>query len=348
MSFYIGNGINGKEILHITSGTHTEAELKSGSALSDTVFHSNSSYLSYEISAVTYDAFTQASLYDNYRGYWRGFNTTLGPINSSDILFFLNSSKQPISKYTNWYQYNMGRDGYYVKSGSRVPAYNGTSGTYGIFQMDDGRRKYNDFLNTFNAATPAYIVRLKTIPSFNPTGSGLSFGNGDITIGGSSLLDFKYVYNGTLNNHPSSIQLETGQQLIDASQISGALSLISVGSSTTLFKGDTPIITSSGGFGTPLNTVTEAFYSQYLVYTAATFNTGQVISVKITTLSDTRYSATSFLTYANGKLVGNYPNGSFIEIVCENNRLKITSWTSIYRANYWATSFSLTITYYSQ
>lgn len=340
MSFYLGNDLSGKEILHITSGTHTEAELKSG-ALSDTVFHSNSSYLSYDISPVTYNAkYKQAWMYGTTFGYFRDFITTLGTLYSSDTLIFLNSSKQIMPKYTNWYKYNYGYDGYWFRDGEYLPR---SSGTYGIFQIDDGRRKAADFDATANAATPAYIIRLKTVPSFSTTGSGLSFGNGDITIGGSSLTAFKYIYNGTLNNHPSSIQIGNGQQLIDASQISGELSLISTGSSTTLLKGGTPIITSNGGFGTPLNVVNETFNQQYFMYTAASFHVGQLISVR-----DSFSNTTTFLTYTDGKVVVKYGGAPYIEIVCVNNKLQITCYTTYNRRDYKLMTLTLTITYYSQ
>lgn len=48
MSFYIGKDTGGKSIFHMTSGSTSEASMKSQSPLTNTMFHSSSTYLKYD------------------------------------------------------------------------------------------------------------------------------------------------------------------------------------------------------------------------------------------------------------------------------------------------------------
>lgn len=265
MSLYVGDNSSGVPVLHITSGTQSASNMKSGE-LPSTAFLSSVPYLSYNIYNVEAGPYVLLDLDCNQwlRGYRLTYNNGLpipaGGENTQWIMLDANNNIVTNSSYI-----------WQVGFGS-APSLPGCSS----FKYRNYTHYYWGAVST-TGYTHSPSVAVKKIVIFNqlpayPNGP-IVIGNGNITIGGVSLANRKYVFNGgKLNDHPSSITISPMQQLVDASQIAGNLYIVSNSVQTTIYKGSYPIITSLNSFGSVINDVTETLnYQQAL---SLTFNNG--------------------------------------------------------------------------
>ena len=244
MSLYIGDDNKSDKVLHITQGSNTASELKSG-VLPNTVFHNDLDFLTYTLYHVSSLGFWSYN-YSGYNFTYEKYSSAgIAQIFTADAYYLLSSTYANVGASINW------TIGFYLTSygWASLPS---TSYDDPINIRSRGNTTHFDF---------AYILILK--PAKKITGYGAHISTSQFTVGNADLYNFQYAFNGTLNNHPSSIQIDPGLQLIDSSKISGSVSITaSVTDGVTISKGGYPIIKSTGNYlaGTGVTTV----YTKYL------------------------------------------------------------------------------------
>lgn len=294
MSLYIGQDENGKGILHITSSSRSENEMKSG-LFDDTVFHNKKTYQSFEIypieSVAKYDTNSKYSRHFTHVGnsaqyyyekvhYWRLKGYSL-PYGATDW-FILDEDYNVVitPNYVRWTKSSL-----YVGPGYTT-------------DRDSFWRSINAPIGLASVGTfslpGAYVAVLKdTTPIYD---YGITINSSDILIGGESIGNYKYVYTGgILNNHESSIQIDAARQLIDASKIEGSIKIESSSGTTIVSKGDYPIFSSKGGFSNKVSENTYLLDSGDIV--PETFSVGDNVKIDCTFFYETGFQEILYSTY---------------------------------------------------
>lgn len=350
MSLYIGNDDNGKGVFHVTSSAESESDMKSG-ILPSTVFHNNMQFQNWEIYPIKKIDSGEWHLYyaSGFRDTewaaafeFEGISTETLYQYSTDpdvTYYFLDSNKQVVASNLKFAKFM------YLDRPTWKTRF--TTTDYLYFTKVDWRMEFATVYTT--TTNVKYIVVLNNSPQ--TLGDGVSIESGNIEIGGKNLLDFKYVFtNGTLNNHPSSLQVNAYSQLIDASQIEGSLSIESVNGVTVVKKGDYPIILSQSNFGVAGTPVTEIV--PHNGYFSESFSEGDAISIEWDTYSTTSLSGKVYvffeegLTFGRGYILDPFGSGSSVQrITLTGGRIKAES--SVYNAygyNIGNTYYNTTIT----
>jgi len=242
MSLFIGKDYSNAAVLHLTSGQHTEAEMKSG-IQTDTIFHNDLNFLTYDLIPVTMSCISATHITSTV--YMYRMNIALPSLESYISYEFLDANYNKLDKgQIFWYD----NSGY---TNTSTTNYKG-GGSYPGNVWPIGQ--INNYCKATVAASIKYV--LKIYKSKLLGGSGVTVGNGDIVVGGKSLLTFRYIYQGTLNN--VSPQIDPGTQLIDTSKISGPLEIESNLAGTSIRKGGVLVI---GGHGFIEGTGTVSTYT---------------------------------------------------------------------------------------
>lgn len=261
MSLYVGNNNSGRGVLHITSTVETTNALKSG-PLSNTVFHNDLPYRTWTKynktgSTVRSSTGIRWTLYDGSASrdnvilheavarndHIRSFEFAGLPILGPELDYYILDESgnliDPVN-LTFWSE---------AAPGSGVGCYDSLRPDKYDQQISLGRiQSVPQYASASTADTTigSIVVLTDTIPIGGDT---VNISNGDIRIDSTSLLDFKYVaVTGHVNNHPSTITIDSSTQLIDAGAVSGSLELVSNSAGTFIKKGDHNIIQSTGAF----------------------------------------------------------------------------------------------------
>ena len=235
MSLYIGRDDNNNGILHITASPENSTDMKSG-ILNSTVFHNEFEFLTYDLIPVTMSCVS--ATYINRTVYMYRMNISLPDLNNFIAYEFLDSSMNLVDKgQVFWYD----NSGY---TNTTTTSYKG-GGSYPNNIWAIGQ--INNYCKATAASTIRYVLKLyKSKPL---TGSGVDIAYGNISVGGHNLLDFRYVYQGTLVESAYYPQITPLIQLIDASKVPGTLEITSSAANSTLItKGGVPVIDSSGQY----------------------------------------------------------------------------------------------------
>lgn len=265
MSLYIGNDNNGRGILHITSTEESVTTLKNG-PVTGTVFHNdlvyktwtkhpkiNSTYVDYGwIAWSLYQANSsggRANLLheaDGSNDHFRYFTFEGLPSITSTLDYYILDENDQLINPNNLIFYSPSTPG--TNGGG---CYNGIHGGVTDLKIALGRAvALPDYDNepTGDSVIGSIVVLTDSPPI---GGNTVTIEDGDILIDSTSLLDFKYVASGgVVNNHPSSITIDSSTQLIDAGAITGSLELLSNNTGTFIQKGGHNIIQSTGAFST--------------------------------------------------------------------------------------------------
>jgi len=247
MSLYIGSDYNGKKILHITNGSHDLNTMKSG-IFSSTVFHNDMLFNTYKLISITGQENAAAATNDvpspvyvtpdvsRMHNHFTVLQCDYDSIRTYGLkpgasIYYLNSNKNSIDFPSNLGFVNPNTKGSYsgcpgMSTYNKANTYITSSNCQPCLCWWRNRtQEINCQLPTVSNPGISFILIIYKMES--SFGSGVNISNSNIQIGSLNLKNFKYVYSGTINNHPSSIQVTPYIQLIDSSQIYGSVGIVS-------------------------------------------------------------------------------------------------------------------------
>ncbi len=282
MSLFIGTDVNSKKILHITNGTHGLATMKAG-VMSSTVFHNDMQFYSYEIVNITSFEYVYSSgggapspvKIQSGGGYVSPncfliahcdtSKIALHTIGTDSSFHLLSSSNTTIGASSNfgftnpnaripssWGGVSYPDANTYITGSHTLPCFGGIK-----------TRGSSSFPSISSLGIASILIIYK--PPNQTLGNGVKISKNSIQIGNKNLRNFKYVYNGTVNNHPQCLQITPYIQLVDTSKISGNLEIVSNPGYTAISVGGHNVIATDTNYydtsgGTAVSVTTSSVY----------------------------------------------------------------------------------------
>ena len=320
MSLYIGKDNNSNSIIHITSGKHTEAEMKSG-LLPDTILHNDKTFLTFDLYPVSVALQTWLYVYTINGSVDYNFHQ----LQSSGFALM------PGAKLS-----------YYLNSANKIynlPSDYRFATTYGNFGGTLNRNNLNAGMvapylipcyNVFTTAPDGNTSEIKNVVIMNDRKLINSYGvsikgsiGGTISefiVGDLDIASIKYVSEGIICSHPSALDIDGYHQLIDASLIPGSITIDSnVVEGTKIKKGGYTIIDSGSsllGTGITYSFTVYLPDSTYVYLMDTEYNTLHVVNYNgADYVFDIQTDAEHVLYFSEGVTESSRPTVWYVKVV---------------------------------